>query len=52
MTMTFKIFHGPNVVHFIESDSTVASGQPNQETFDDETSAVARVLELIRPSFP
>ena len=52
MTMTFKIFHGPGAVHFIKSDSAVASGQPNQETFDDETSAVARVLELDRSFFP
>ena len=52
MTMTFKIFHGPGVVHFIESDSAVASGQPNHETFDDETSAVARVLELDQSFFP
>ena len=52
MTMTFQIFHGPGVVHFAEGDSAVASGQPNRETFDDETSAVARVLELDRSFFP
>jgi hypothetical protein len=52
MTMTFQIFHGPGVVHFAEGDFAVASGQPNRETFDDETSAVARVLELDRSFFP
>ena len=52
MTMTFKIFHGPGVVHFVEGDSAVASGQPNKETFDDEATAVARVLEIDETFFP
>lgn len=52
MTMTFQIFHGPGVVHFYEGDAAVASGQPNHETFADESSAVARVVELDRSFFP
>ena len=50
--MTYKIFSGPGVVHFIEGDSTVVSGQPNQEEFTDETESVARVLELDEDFFP
>jgi len=50
--MTYKIFHGPDVVHFIEGDSTVVSGQPNQEEFTDETEAVGRVVELDATFFP
>jgi hypothetical protein len=50
--MTYKIFSGPGVVHFIEGDATVVSGQPNQEEFTDETESVARVLELDENFFP
>ena len=50
--MTYKIFHGPGVVHFIEGDSTVISGQPNQEEFVDEAKAVGRVVELDATFFP
>tara|TARA_R100001443_G_scaffold44301_1_gene57254 strand:+ start:342 stop:704 length:363 start_codon:yes stop_codon:yes gene_type:complete len=50
--MTYKIFHGPGVVHFIDSDSAVASGQLNQEEFTDEFQAVGRVVELDATFFP
>ena len=50
--MTYKIFSGPGVVHFVEGDSTVVSGQPNQEEFTDESESVARVLELDEDFFP
>ena len=50
--MKYKIFHGPGVVHFIEGDSTVVSGQPNQEEFTDESKAIARVVELDEDFFP
>ena len=50
--MTYKVFSGPGVVHFIEGDATVVSGQPIQEEFTDETEAVARVLELDENFFP
>ena len=50
--MKYKIFHGPGVVHFIEGDSTVVSGQPNQEEFTDESEAIARVVELDEDFFP
>lgn len=48
--MTFKIFHGPGVIHFRDRDSLVESGQPNQEFYDKEEEAIARLLEL-NPSF-
>ena len=54
--MEYKIFHGPEAVHFIECDpnstSVTESGQPNQETFTDETESIARVLELDEDFFP
>ena len=50
--MTYKIFHGPGVVHFIEGDATVESGQPNQEEFTDEGESIVRVLELDENFFP
>ena len=50
--MTYKIFSGPGVVHFIEGDATVVSGQPTQEEFTDESESVARVLELDEDFFP
>ena len=50
--MTYKIFSGPGVVHFIEGDATVESGQPNQEEFTDETESINRVLELDENFFP
>lgn len=50
--MTYKIFHGPGVVHFIEGDSTVVSGQPNQEQFTVEREAIDRILELNEDFFP
>ena len=50
--MTYKIFHGPGVVHFFEKNSTVVSGQPNQEEFENETDAVSRVLELDEDFYP
>ena len=50
--MTYKIFSGPGVVHFIEGDSAVVSGQPTQEEFTDESESVARVLELDEDFFP
>ena len=50
--MTYKIFHGPGVVHFFEKNSTVVSGQPNQEEFEDEADAVSRVLELDENFYP
>ena len=50
--MTYKVFSGPGVVHFIEGDSTVVSGQPNQEEFTDEAASIDRVLELDEDFFP
>ena len=54
--MEYKIFHGPEAVHFVECDpnstSVTESGQPNQETFTDEGESVARVLELDEDFFP
>ena len=54
--MEYKIFHGPQAMHFIECDpnstSVTESGQPNQETFTDEDESVARVLELDEDFFP
>ena len=50
--MTYKIFYGPGVLHFFEKNSTVVSGQPNREEFEDETEAVSRVLELDKNFFP
>ena len=54
--MEYKIFHGPNAVHFVERDpnstSVTVSGQPNQETFTDEGESIARVLELDENFFP
>jgi hypothetical protein len=48
MDNTYCVCHGPDVVHYVESDgtSTVASGQPNIEQFDDEQEAKARAEEL------
>jgi len=50
--MTYKIFSGSGVVHFVESDSAVVSGQPNQEEFTDESKSIDRVLELDENFFP
>ncbi len=54
--MEYKIFHGPEAVHFVECDpnstSVTESGQPNQENFTDEGESVARVLELDEAFFP
>ena len=50
--MTYKIFSGPGVVHFVEGDATVVSGQPNQEEFTDEGESIDRVLELDENFFP
>ena len=50
--MTYRIFSGPGVVHFIEGDATVVSGQPNQEEFTDEGASIDRVLELDKDFFP
>jgi hypothetical protein len=48
MDNTYYVCHGPDVVHYVESDgaSTVTSGQPNIEQFDDEQEARARAEEL------
>ena len=45
---TYYVCHGPNVVHYVESDesSTMTSGQPNIEQFDNEQEAKARAEEL------
>ena len=50
--MTYRIFSGPGVVHFVEGDSTVESGQPSQEEFTDEGASIDRVLELDENFFP
>jgi len=44
--MTYKIFYGLGAVHFLDKNSTVVSGQPNCDEFEDESDAVSRVLEL------
>ena len=54
--MEYKIFHGPNTVHFVECDpnssSVTESGQPNEEVFTDEGESIARVIELDEDFFP
>jgi hypothetical protein len=48
MDNTYYVCHGPDVVHYVESygASTMTSGQPNIEQFDDEQEAKARAEEL------
>ena len=48
MDNTYYVCHGPDAVHYVESDgaSTVTSGQPNIEQFDDEQEAKSRAEEL------
>ena len=48
MNNTYYVCHGPNAVHYVESDkaSTMTSGQPNIEQFDNEQEAKARAEEL------
>lgn len=50
--MTFKIFHGPGVIHFRDRDSLVDSGQPNHEFYEEEGEAIVRLLELDPSFFP
>ena len=53
MTMVYKIFTVPVLSIFYEGDSlSVESGQPNQETFADESEAISRLLELDANSIP
>lgn len=42
------VCHGPGVVHFTElsAGSSMMTGQPNFEPFDNEQEAVARAEEL------
>jgi len=48
MNNTYYVCHGPDVVHYVEFDgaSTMTSGQPNIEQFDDEQEAKTRAEEL------
>ena len=43
---TFYVFHGPDAVHFVETTTTVESGQPNQEMFEVRDDAARRAFEL------
>lgn len=45
---TYYVCHGPNAVHYIEVEagSAFSTGQPNSESFTDETAARARAEEL------
>lgn len=54
MIMEYKIFYGDSAHHFVSCapGTSVASGQPNQETYSDEGQAIARVLELKSDFFP
>lgn len=48
-TTTWYVCHGTDdVIHFIELEpgSVFETGQPNVETFDNETDAIARAEEL------
>ena len=48
MNNTYYVCHGPDAVHYTESDeaSKITSGQPNIEKFDNEQEAIARAEEL------
>ena len=48
MNNTYYVCHGPDAVLYVESDesSTMTSGQPNVEQFDNEQEAKARAEEL------
>ena len=48
----FYVMHGNDTVHFLHTNATVESGQPNQEIFDNESEAIAKVLELDKDYFP
>ena len=45
---TYYVCHGPDVVHYVEvaEGSAFETGQPNSESFTDETAARARAEEL------
>ena len=45
---TYYVCHGPNAVHYVEVEegSVFSTGQPNSESFTDETAARARAEEL------
>ena len=47
-TIKWMVCHGPGVVHFSELPigSSMATGQPNCESFDDEQDALDRAIEL------
>ena len=48
MNNTYYVCHGPDAVHYVKSDeaSTITSGQPNIEQFNNEQEAKARAEEL------
>ena len=50
--MEYRIYYGPNAVHFVEGSATITSNQPNEEVFDNESDAIYRLLELDETYFP
>ena len=47
-TITYFVCHGPDAVHYVEVDesSSMTTGQPEVEEFDNEDDAKARAIEL------
>ena len=48
MATKYYVCHGPSAVHYsvVEDGSSINSGQPNIQEFDNESDAVARATEL------
>ncbi len=48
ITTTYYVCHGPSTVHYMEvsAGSSMTSGQPNIEQFDNEAAAKTRAEEL------
>ena len=48
MATKYYVCHGPSAVHYsvVEDGSSMNSGQPNIQEFDNESDAVARATEL------
>jgi len=48
ITTTYYVCHGPSAVHYneVSAGSSMTSGQPNIEQFDNEAAAKTRAEEL------
>jgi len=48
ITTTYYVCHGPSAVHYgeVSGGSSMTSGQPNIEQFDNEAAAKTRAEEL------